>query len=344
MRVVPSVSRCVWMGWALALTGCQWWGRQAPTEPVAPSTRPAEPVCTQPTRHPRTATRQPGATSRPTADVVARVNGEPITRQELIRALFQRHGRDALEGMIIHRLVRQAALQAGVQITDKEVTSFVQATAQRMGLSPKKLAQVMRTNRQDWYRRVWQKMAVERIVKRQVTVSDKDLRMAFDGKYGETLKARWIVTRNLRDAQKVWEELHEKPQDFGRLARQHSVDPATRSIDGELQQRVRRNMFSEDAEKALFRLREGETSAVLQTRFGYAIFKCEKRFPAKKVTLAGVREKLREEVREAKTKEAVKSFMADLVNSAALQTPLYPDLVKERLRPSPADAATGTRR
>jgi len=330
-----DVAACVWWtGWLLVLAGCQV-NRSQTRDPGAGT---APPATTQPARIETSPTPAPAG-----GEIVARVNGEAITRDELTQALFQRHGRTTLEDLIVHRIVRQAARRAGVTVTDQEVQEFIATRAKRMGVPPDKLAQAMHTNRENWHRRVWQQMVVHRIVERGVKVTDEDLRLAYESGYGETMQAAWILCRKLRDAQQVWEQLRQKPDDFGRLARQDSIDEATRSLSGVFPQRVRRHVFAQEVEANLFKLGEGEISAVLQTRFGYAVFKCIKRFPARDEDYAKVRDKLREEVYKAKVKETAKTFVADLTQNAALESSLYPDLAERRLVPASNGAANGVR-
>ena len=184
-------------------------------------------------------------------------------------------------------------------------------------------------------------MVVQKIVERDVEVTDQDMRLAYESGYGETMDAAWIRCGTMRDAQRVWEQLRGKPDQFGRLARQESVDESTRSLNGKLQHPVRRHMFVPEVEREVFKLRDGEISPVVQTRLGYAIFKCIKRFPARPEEFEKVREKLRDEVHKAKVKEAAKTFAADLTAKARIETPLYPDLIKRKADAVPRRTTPG---
>ena len=328
MRTSARIARIVVVGWAVALAGCQVPTQQVAPQAAGPTTKP---VAAQTSGAARPTSSGSASVTQPAGEVAARVNGQAIMHAELVDTVLARHGREVLEGLIIYRLVSQAARRTDVGVTDAEVEKQVESVAQKRGLSADRIAQIMRTTRQDWHRRLWQQMVVYRIVEREVTVSDGDLRKAFDAKYGETMDAAWILCNNVHDAQKVWEELREKPAGFGRLAGEHSIDTSTRSLNGRFKSRVQRTMFSPEVEKSLFSLGEGQTSAVLQTRFGYAIFRCLKRHPAQKVAFEGVKEDLRKDVLKGKTRAAAKTFVTDLVRTAKIESPMYPDLGKRRV-------------
>src|SRR5512143_333676 len=58
---------------------------------------------------------------KPLPDVVATVNGEKISKQELTNALIDWNAPMALDQLIMYRLVGQAAKKAGVVVTAKDI-------------------------------------------------------------------------------------------------------------------------------------------------------------------------------------------------------------------------------
>lgn len=57
--------------------------------------------------------------------IAATVNGEPITRLELIRDLEKRSGRQALESMVTQKLILQEAAKKKVEVSQKEANDEI---------------------------------------------------------------------------------------------------------------------------------------------------------------------------------------------------------------------------
>lgn len=89
----------------------------------------------------------------------------------------------------------------------------------------------------------------------------------------DRIKARHIITRTRQDAEKALREL-EGGRNFDQIASKLNID-ATKSSGGDLGF-VPRGIMVKPFEDALFSLREGEISGIVQTGFGYHIIRAEK--------------------------------------------------------------------
>src|SRR5215471_16765642 len=78
-------------------------------------------------QQPSTTSQQSTPSSLPTYDksIVAYVNGQPISRQELADDLIARKGHQHIQLMINRRIIEQAAKNAGVTVTEAEVDAEV---------------------------------------------------------------------------------------------------------------------------------------------------------------------------------------------------------------------------
>ncbi len=86
------------------------------------------------------------------------------------------------------------------------------------------------------------------------------------GKY----RALHILVKNKDTAEKILQQLREGA-DFAELARKYSVAPSS-EIGGDLGY-FNKGDFSSTIENAILSLKVGETSGIVQTEFGYNIFK-----------------------------------------------------------------------
>ena len=231
----------------------------------------------------------PPAASAKTLHVVATVNGEPITRDRLADELIEDHGPQQLDLMINRLIVEQECRKAKVEVTDKEVEQDIENTLTKMRMKRKEfvetvLARSGMTFAQYRRDRVWPKLAMVKLVKDKVKVTDEDLKKAFEANFGPKVECRWIVVKEMNRAQELWERLMKEEKGDKRLklfedmVKEYSVDAATRSLGGKIQP-FNRHSSNPELEKAIFALKEGELSSITQIPDGNAIFLCVAHLP-----------------------------------------------------------------
>jgi peptidyl-prolyl cis-trans isomerase D len=80
-------------------------------------------------------------------------------------------------------------------------------------------------------------------------------------------------------AQAVLAEVQKSPNDFAKIAKAQSQDPGSAELGGDLGV-VEKGLFDKPVEDAIFALKEGETSGLVRSSFGYHIVKVTKVVPA----------------------------------------------------------------
>src|SRR4029453_17354374 len=126
----------------------------------------------------------PAPSAANTLQVLAKVNGEDITRTELGRECIRRYGEEVLESMVNRQLIAEACAKQGIQITDADVAAEIERIANRFGLSRDRWLTLLRDERgftEEQYRRevVWPMLALRRLVATQIEVSDENRKKAF---------------------------------------------------------------------------------------------------------------------------------------------------------------------
>ena len=278
-RVRKWTSRlCYVMGAVVLLVVCIYlrhvWGPEAARAQAPVETTPAAAS----TPAPAAPTKQPAQSSEP-LQVVAAVNGEQITRQELADECLLRYGNDVLESIVNKHLIWQACQKQGVEITDKDVEDEIGRLAAKFGLSPGRWLMLLQQEREispEQYRReiIWPTLALRSLAAKEIVVTPEELQKAMEAEYGPRVKARAITVSSKEQA----EELHTKavanPGDFSTLAKNYSEDQSA-SVHG-LIPPIRKHMGDENIERIAFSLREGEISPVIQVANQYVILQCEK--------------------------------------------------------------------
>lgn len=128
-----------------------------------------------------------------TTDVIAVVNGEPITIDELAIELLYRYGRDQVDSLVNRKLLEQACRKHGITITDAELESSASRTAAKFGLTPERWYELLKSERgldADAYHRdvVWPTVALTKLA------GDGDV----DGYFGE-LKSRAEILKRTEE-------------------------------------------------------------------------------------------------------------------------------------------------
>lgn len=152
----------------------------------------------------------------------------------------------------------------------------------------------------------------------QVTVDDAEIKAAYEAgkdKYqqAEERRASHILITPKNDGEKatarkkaeeLLKEVRKTPAKFADLARQHSQDPGSASSGGDLGY-FGRGAMVKPFEDAVFSLKNGEISDVLESEFGYHIIRLTGVKPAKQQPLESVRADIEKEL---KNQAALRKF------------------------------------
>ncbi len=294
----------------------------------------------------RPAARTPAAApaSPPAAHPVALVNGTEITRDRLAAECLGRHGAGVLETLVNRRLIEQACRQAGVTVTAADVDAEIDAMSRRFGVPRDKWIELLRQERGVTPKHyaeeiVWPMIALRRLASAAVEPTPEELQEAYEKQFGPAVKARIIVSRTRADAERCRAQALAAPDDFAALARQHSIDVGSASVNGWVTP-IRLHSGDPLFDRAAFALAEGEISDVVQVADQFIVIKCEGHLPADTTPLADVRPRLAEEIRERKSRQASNDVFRKLQDSATVENVLN-DPSRAAARPGVAAIVNG---
>jgi peptidyl-prolyl cis-trans isomerase C len=131
---------------------------------------------------------------------------------------------------------------------------------------------------QYWRRRALRDSYFERSVKS--SVDDREARKLYDQQVSgikpeEELRARHILVDSEDKAREVYEKIAHG-EDFTKMAKEHSKDPGSKEDGGDLGYFAQGQMVPE-FETAAFKLKKGDISMPVQTKFGWHLIKIEDR-------------------------------------------------------------------
>ena len=281
-------------------------------------------------------------------DVLARVNGETVTRQEFeefVQNLEARAGsqvpaeqrdqvyRRVLDQIVGYKLLQQEAKARKVAVPDTEIEArigeikkqfpsedvFMQTLIERKMT----LEQIRTDTRED--------MAVGKLIEAEiadkVAVKPEQVQDFYDKnpdqfKQPEQVRASHILisvpqnadaaakTAARGKAEEVLKDL-KAGKDFAALAKQHSQDPGSAVQGGDLgffQQGQMVGPFND----AAFSLAPGATSDLVETQFGYHIIRVAEKQPARAIPLDVVRPKVEDFLKNRNREEQTEAFVKGL--------------------------------
>ncbi len=252
------------------------------------------------------------------------VNGEPISYDDVARECFNRHGQEVLDNFINRMIIHQACREKGITVTENEVNAEVAKIAKKFELDVENWYRMLQADRNVnpvQYRNdiIWPMLALKKLAGEEIQITEDDLKRAFIRDYGPRVKAKMIMFDNLRRAQEVWNEASQKPEEFARLAKKHSVDPTSKSLAGDIPP-IRKYGGNDNLEKVAFGLKPGEISSIVDVstpeRKAYVILQCEGRTEPVVTNMADVQEALSQQLEEEKTQVAVAQVFEKLKKEA----------------------------
>ncbi len=261
---------------------------------------------------------------RPKHDVMAVVNGQDIRRDALATACVDRFGEDVLEGIVNKRLIAHHCRNRGITVTDAEIDAEIDRMAARFKIGREQLLKdVIERQRgvsEAQYKTdmLWPMIAIRKVAADELTLTDQQVQEAYESQFGAAVKCRLIVVGDRQLAEQIQRQVTAQPDEFARLAMQHSVDINSASIGG-LIQPIRRHVGDKAIEQAVFALEPNQITPIIPVGEQFAILKCEGRLPERNVPLENVREDLVEQIKESKLREFANTLFQDLQNSATVQ-------------------------
>ncbi|MBX7075033.1 MAG: peptidylprolyl isomerase [Pirellulales bacterium] len=276
--------------------------------------------------------------------IVAIVNTEEITREQLGQQCLWHYGREVLEAMVNRRIIEHQCKAQQITISVSEVDAEIDRMAQRFGL-PKaqwlKMLESERNIKPAQYAKdiVWPTLALQRLAAARLVVSEQDLHEAWETLYGESVQCRLIACDSHLDAQKVRSLAFMNPSDFGNLAKQFSKDSSSASIKG-LIQPIRKHLGNKDIERVAFALKPGEISDIVPVGNQFIVLMCEKRNEARPVPMDLVRPQLTESIRDKKLRLAGEDILKDLQSKCVVDV-VYNDPQRRAAEPAVAARVDG---
>lgn len=299
--------------------------------------------------------------------VAARVNTEIITlssieeRAELLRQKYARSSsaivsgqellKEALNMIINESLQLQAGKKLGIVVDESAIDAAVKDISDKNGLVDGQLQEMLEGEGRTLggYRdHIRDQILVSKItrfeISNRVKVSDKSIGQYYNehqNKFWEDARVRarhilFIAERGssetnrkakLQQAKKVLSEV-QRGGEFAEFAKKYSEDVSAR--DGGDTGFIVRGKMVPEFEEAVFSLKQGQISDIVETEYGYHIIKVEEILPGKTLTLDDVKDRIAQILRMEKQKQGYDDWMEELKKSAFIEVSLFDESDKNK--------------
>ena len=137
---------------------------------------------------------------KPIPQIVAMVNGEQITREDLGRECILHHGKEVLDSMINKQLIVQECWRRRITITRADVDREIERMAKRFGLPVDQWLKLLKQERNidvEQYASdiIWPTLALRRLAGQRLTISRDELRDTSNDARREGQRAADFVQR-----------------------------------------------------------------------------------------------------------------------------------------------------
>ncbi len=296
--------------------------------------------------------------------VVAKVNSEIITlssvneRVELLKQKYRGNlqGRsekeileEALHTIVEEKLQLQEGKKRGLAVDDSAVEAAVTDIEKKNGLQEGQLASMLESegrSMESYKNHIRDQILVSKVVRfelgSRVTVSERNIAKYYHNNqkdFWDPGKARvrhiLILTekglstdkkkKKFLQAKEILQEI-KRGKDFADAAREYSEDISA-SEGGDVGY-IEKGKMVPEFENAVYSMKEGEISDIVETAYGYHIIKVAEVLPGRTLPLKDVKNKIQFILSNKKQKSAYEEWMDELKKSAFIETSLFEEAKK----------------
>ncbi|CAK7026621.1 foldase [Tissierella sp. P1] len=246
-------------------------------------------------------------------EIVAKVDGEAITKNELYDLMVEQYGTQALDSLIGEKIVNAELEKQKIEVSEEDIETELNKIKQYYE-SDQAFTEAMAYygyTLDDIKKDVTMNIQIKRLLGPNITIGEEDIssyfeqnKTSFDQK--EEVRARHILVKTEDQAKEIKEKIS-AGEDFAQLAKEHSTDEMTKESGGDLGFFGKGKMVKEFEEEA-FGLGIGEISNPVKTDYGYHLIKVEEKKEAKEATLEEHKDEIKDILVEAKLPEVYQSW------------------------------------
>ncbi len=231
---------------------------------------------------------------------------------------MKRFEEEVLDGMITEKIMKMRAQDLKIVLSDAELENKINEIKKDYGDDFTSLFAQQNINYEKWKEEFREEMLLQKLIETDVNskikVSEDEIKDYFDKhrsnyKTDSRVRVAQIVVRDMATAKKAMEKL-EAGDDFSEVAARMSIGPEA-NRGGNLGF-MNRWMMPHPLDKTIFKLPVNKISPIIQSSYGFHIFKVLESQPAKDRELADVRQEVVADIRLQKEESAFTDWLEAL--------------------------------
>ncbi|NMB26514.1 MAG: foldase [Tissierellia bacterium] len=256
---------------------------------------------------------------------VALVNNEKITKDQLYDYLVQANGQQALNALIIDKIISLEAKSQNINITEENIQNEIDKMKENMGGEEalNNALQYSGISEEDLKKNIETNLSIKKLLEPEISITEEEQKKYFEENketfnQPEEVKARHILVETEETALEIEKKLA-AGEDFEKLAKEYSTDTGNSKNGGDL------GFFGKGAmvpefEEAAFSLEVGKISSPVKTKFGYHIIKVEDKKEAKEANYEDSKEDIKDMIYQEKFPEAYNTWIQDKFEKYKIET------------------------
>jgi foldase protein PrsA len=238
---------------------------------------------------------------------------------------IKRFEEEVLDGMITEKIMDLRAKELHISISDDELEDKIKEIKKDYGKDFSNLMTQENIQFDQWKEALKKEMILQKLIAMDVSanikVAENEAEDYYNGhrnhyKTESRVRVAQIVVRDLAMAKKIEARLR-AGEDFASIAAKFSLGPEAQR-GGDLGFITRRTM-PDPLDKAIFRLTVNKTSPIVQSFYGFHIFKVLENQPAKIGNFMDIKEKVVADVRSQKEEAAFVNWLEALKTKAVIK-------------------------
>lgn len=239
--------------------------------------------------------------------------------------LRKRFEEEVLDSMITEKIMFQRAQELNITVSDAELDSRIKEIKKDYGQDFTGLFQRENVNYEKWKEDFKKELLLQKLVAMDVNdkikISDEEAQDYFNQhrdnyKKESRVRIAQIVVRDMAMAQKAVEKL-DAGEDFAKVAASMSIGPEAQN-GGDLGF-ITKWVMPEPLDKTIFKIPVNKISPIVQSSYGFHIFKILQSQSAKPADFADVREDVIADIRLQKEDTAFAAWQEELKKKAVIK-------------------------
>lgn len=249
-------------------------------------------------------------------EIIAKVEGEPITKNDLYEVLAKQYGSSTISYLIDNKIVELEAEKEKITLSDKEIEEEMQSYIESNGGEEAFNAALEQSGitKEDIKRDIINYLKIVKLLEPKIEITDEEMKTYFEENKEsfneeEQVEASHILVADEATAKEVKEKLN-AGEDFAKLAKKYSTDTSNAGKGGELGF-ISKGEMVEEFENAAFSMNIGDISDPVKTDYGYHIIKVTDKKEAKEAVYKDHKEEIKETLFDQAVQDEYSNWITD---------------------------------